>query len=195
MKTIPLLSSLVVVIATTLVLGGIYPPERFVHAESTVPKALQAPLKTKMNTEPSETPATPAPTPAQPQAPLNNEAVIWNYLVGKGYTRNQVAGIMGNLMQEHRFNTSDTPGGMGIAQWMGGRRENLIAHGNCLDLNVQLDFLMEELSGGYVGVNENIRAVDTIENAILVFQNQFERCGVCMEGQRINYAYQILANH
>ena len=195
MKTIPLLSSLAVIVSITLVLGGIYPPEQPVHAETAVPKAVQAPLKTKTINVPSEAPVAPAPTPAQPQAPLDNESTIWNYLVGKGYSRNQTAGIMGNLMQEHHFKTSDVAGGLGIAQWMGGRRDNLIAKGNYLDLNVQLDFLMEELNGGYADANRQIRAVDSVENAVIVFQNQFERCGVCMEGTRMSYAYQILANH
>lgn len=47
MKTIHLLSSLAVVVAMALVLGGIYPPAPEAHAQTTVSKALEAPLKNK----------------------------------------------------------------------------------------------------------------------------------------------------
>lgn len=135
-------------------------------------------------------PATPAPSQSG-----DNETIAWNFLISQGYTRNQTAGIMGNLQQEHGFKTSDVPGGLGIAQWMGGRRANLMARPNYLDINVQLQFLVEELNGGESRAKAAIVATDSLESATMAFSSLFERCGVCRNEQRIQYAYQILGRH
>jgi hypothetical protein len=140
-------------------------------------------------------PAAAVTTTSPPASATDNETIIWNYLVSQGFSRNQVAGIMGNLQQEHNFNTSDTPGGLGIAQWIGGRRANLIAQGNYLDINVQLNFLMSELNGVESAAGNAIRGSGSVEGATVAFQNLFERCGMCHEGKRINYAYSILGRH
>ena len=133
---------------------------------------------------------------AQPHVSGDNETTIWNYLTSQGFTRNQVAGIMGNLKQEHGFKTSDErPNGLGIAQWIGNRADRLVANGNYLDINVQLNYLMEELNGSESAAGGAIRASGSVEEATRAFQNKFERCGVCMESQRIQYAYDILASH
>jgi len=130
-------------------------------------------------------------TPPPPVAALDNETITWNFLVAQGFTRNQTAGIMGNLMQEHRFQTS----GDGLAQWTAGRKANMLARPDPYSINSQLNFLMSELNGGYSGVKANILASDSLENSVLVFQNQFERCGDCRQQQRIMYAYDILGRH
>ena len=130
---------------------------------------------------------------ARPQLsdPSANESITWNYLRLQGFTAVQTAGIMGNLQQEHGFLTSDTAGGLGIAQWTGGRRANLLAHSNPYDIYTQLDYLMEELNGGYSGVKAALMNSTTIEDAVRVFQNQFERCGICREANRIGFAYSL----
>lgn len=115
--------------------------------------------------------------------------------MNSGFTRNQTAGIMGNLQQEHGFQTSDVGGGLGIAQWIGGRRANLMARDNYLDINVQLKYLLDELNGPEAAAGRAVRAAGTVEEAVVAFQNKFERCGICMEGKRINYAYAIAARH
>lgn len=124
-----------------------------------------------------------------------NESIIWDYLLAQGFSKVQTAGIMGNLQQEHHFDTSDTSGGLGIAQWTGGRRTNLISRGDYLNIHVQLQYLMDELNGGYAYVKNAILNATTIEDATIIFQNKFERCGVCREDQRINYAYEIYERH
>lgn len=116
-----------------------------------------------------------------------NEQITWDFLISKGYTRNQTAGILGNLRQEHNFNTSDVAGGLGIAQWIGNRRENLMARGNYTDIHVQLQFLYDELQAHTIP--------DNLSGATLTFQNQFERCGDCRQDQRLNYAQDILGKH
>lgn len=120
----------------------------------------------------------------------DNETSTWNFLIAQGFSREQTAGIMGNLMQEHHFRTD----GDGLAQWVGTRKANLMARENPYDLHVQLNFLMEELNGGYAYAKQGILA-SSIVDATLIFQNQFERCGYCMQGQRVQYAYDILGRH
>ena len=123
--------------------------------------------------------------------PSENENIVWDYLRAAGFSKVQTAGIMGNLMQEHRFGTD----GDGLAQWTGGRKANLYSRAYPNNIYTQLDFLMEELSGGYSYVQNNIKSTNSLTEAVQIFQNQFERCGICMEGQRINYAQQILGSH
>ena len=120
-----------------------------------------------------------------------NEQISWEFLKSNGFSDVQTAGIMGNLMQEHRFNTTDAAGGLGIAQWTGGRRNNLLARENPYSIYTQLQFLMDELNTGYVSAKNSILASTSIESATRAFQNQFERCGICREETRIGYAYDI----
>ena len=124
-----------------------------------------------------------------------NETIAWNFLIANGFTRNQTAGIMGNLQQEHGFQTSDVGGGLGIAQWLGGRRSALMARPNYLDINVQLQFMLDELNGSNAHAGAAVRASATIEQAVRAFQNLYERCGICNEGRRVQYAYAINARH
>jgi hypothetical protein len=114
----------------------------------------------------------------------NNEQLVWAYLIQR-YTRNQTAGIMGNLQQEHNFQTS----GDGLAQWNGGRKARLLAMPNPYSLETQLSFLDIELR------ESGLVLPDDVVGATVVFQNQFERCGVCNEPARINYAYAILGRY
>jgi uncharacterized protein YabE (DUF348 family) len=123
--------------------------------------------------------------------PSENETITWDYLIAQGFTKVQVAGIMGNLMQEHHFNTT----GDGLAQWVGSRRDKLYSKPYPNNIYTQLDFLMEELNGGYAGVRDSIKASNSLIEVVQIFQNRFERCGLCMEGQRIVYAQNILASH
>lgn len=153
-------------------------------------------IVTEVETPKEEPKPEPQPEPVK-VIPLDNESIVWNKLIEAGYTRNQTAGIMGNLMQEHRFKTDDVPGGLGIAQWMGNRRANLMAKANYTDINVQADFLIEELRGVENRAHNSIVANDSLENAVYAFQNQFERCNpvYCMGAQRVAYAYEILNRH
>ncbi len=138
--------------------------------------------------------ATPQPQPV-PQQPKSNETIAWEFLISQGYSRVQVAGIMGNLRQEHSFQTSDVPGGLGIAQWLGNRRDNLMARPNYLDINVQLQFLIDELNSGEAVAKQHLLTSTTVEEAVLAFSHKFERCGDCRDNQRIQYAYDILARY
>ena len=124
-----------------------------------------------------------------------NETIAWDFLKSQGFSDVQTAGIMGNLMQEHRFQTTDTAGGLGIAQWTGGRRNNLLSLPNPYDIYTQLQYLMTELNSGYTAAKNSIMSSTSIESATRAFQNQFERCGICREELRINYAYDIYGRY
>lgn len=105
---------------------------------------------------------------------------------------------MGNLTQEHHFNTSDVPvEGLGIAQWTGGRRDALMQRGNYLDIHTQLQYLADELNSTEQIAGEAIRSANTVADATIAFQNKFERCNPrwCMQDQRIGYANQLLEKY
>lgn len=124
-----------------------------------------------------------------------NEAIAWSFLTANGFSATQTAGIMGNLMQEHHFQTSDTAGGLGIAQWTSGRRNSLLARENPYDIYTQLQFLLDELNTGYRAAKNAILSSTSVDEAARAFQNQFERCGICREELRINYAYDIYGRY
>lgn len=94
---------------------------------------------------------------------------------------------MGNLQQEHGFQTS----GDGLAQWNGGRKARLMAMPNPYSLETQLQFLVTELN------ESNLVLPDNLEQATVLFQNSFERCDprYCNEASRINYAHAVLARY
>lgn len=127
--------------------------------------------------------------------PSENESITWGYLIGKGLTREQAAGIMGNLMQEHKFNTT----GDGLAQWTGSRQTRLqsMYPDTYMTIYSQLDYLWYELSGPYASVLSTIRSNDSVEAVVLAFQNKYEKCNptYCRQDLRIQYAYNILASH
>ena len=128
---------------------------------------------------------------AKSSTPAENEAIAWDYLIAQGFSRNQTAGIMGNLRQEHSFRTD----GDGIAQWTGGRLAALLSRPNPRSIQTQLEFLMFELNGGYSKVKTALLGASSVEQSVVIFQNQYERCGVCAESKRVQYAYEILGRH
>lgn len=123
--------------------------------------------------------------------PSENETITWNFLISNGFSRTQTAGIMGNIMQEHGFNTS----GDGLVQWTGSRKAALMSRANPYNIYTQLEYLMYELNGGYTNVRDSIKSTNTVEQSVSVFQNKFERCGVCAESSRVQFARNILASH
>ena len=123
--------------------------------------------------------------------PSENESIAWSFLISQGFSREQAAGIMGNLKQEHDFRTD----GDGIAQWTGGRKAALMALPDPYNIYTQLEFMMSELNGRYSGAKNAILASTTVDKATTEFQNRYEGCGKCMEDRRIQFAYDILASH
>lgn len=105
-----------------------------------------------------------------------NAEQVWNFLVSAplNLSAPQAAGVMGNLQQEHGFQTSDVAGGLGIVQWTGGRRTALIAFAAQqnkppTDLDVQLGYLAQELAGGYAKVLNSLLQATSSDEATNIF--------------------------
>jgi hypothetical protein len=127
---------------------------------------------------------------------MANLDVIVHFLQGKGLNRAAIAGIVGNLMTESGFNP-DNPnpaeGAQGIAQWEGGRRTELQAyaraHGTAeTDLNTQLGFMWQELSGSYSGVLSALKNVTDPSAAATIWDSQYEKSAGTSRAQRISNA-------
>lgn len=111
-------------------------------------------------------------------------AVAFDFFIRKGLRDFQAAAIVGNLQWESRINPQlvamDTNGlpSRGIAMWQPPRWNNLLefASGNdATALNTQLEFLWHELQMmPSLGLGA-LLATTTVEDATVVFQNQFER--------------------
>jgi tail lysozyme len=125
-----------------------------------------------------------------------NAAVAYDFLVGKGLLDFQAAAVVGNLQQESGLSPlaiAPAEGAHGIAQWRLDRWQSLLAFAagasrDPLSFDVQLEFLWHELESIPALGLERLRAARTIEEATVVFQDSFERCGNCATPNRIAFA-------
>lgn len=134
-----------------------------------------------------------------------NEKAAFNYFIAQGYTREAVAGIIGNFYVESGMDpTKKQYGGgpgRGLAQWGynadGGRFNSLIiwAHQqgkNEWALNTQLEWTVKEIrSYGMEGV---LKSTTDATYATVYFCDVFERPNpyYAHKSARINYAKQVL---
>lgn len=124
----------------------------------------------------------------------DNAKDIWNFLIGKGLSEKQAAGIMGNFREES--GPDFDPGiqeqgnggaGYGIGQWSYGRRDALERAArkkgvSASSLAFQLEFLYQEMNSrqaidGGGSEWEVIQRKNTIKEATLFFHKSFERSG------------------
>lgn len=143
-----------------------------------------------------------------PDVSLNDKAPvamqIMDYFIEKGLTKEQAAGIVGNLQRESGLD----PGieergngiGYGLAQWSFGRRDNLEAFAGeqnkpVSDLKLQLDFLWKELTTTESATLQAFKANPNMNasEAAAVFESKFERAGIVALGERQSAANQYLA--
>jgi hypothetical protein len=134
----------------------------------------------------------------------SNPEKAFNFFLNYGFTAEQSAGIVGNLMQESgpSLNTSVKAAGteqsFGIAQWnaASGRYQELQEFAKDLgqpwtDLDVQLRFITFELEKyPYLGLSK-LRAARTIEEATIAFEEKYERPSVPHRNSRLAYAKDI----
>mgnify|MGYP000241715021 CR=1 FL=1 len=145
----------------------------------------------------------------------DNAEKVWNYLKAKGFSDEQVAGIMGNLAWESgdpSFNNATSSeelsggGGFGLAQWTGGRRNDITAaakanNRSLTDLNFQLDYLYNEIqtrterNGGSKTEEQGLKEITDVKGATEYFMYNFERPGDLRLQERINYAEAYLAKY
>jgi hypothetical protein len=118
---------------------------------------------------------------------------ITSFLLGKGLTREQVAGIAGNLKIESGYSPTAynaNENAIGIAQWQGGRRSRLQAYaaqmgGKETDLSVQLGFLWQELQGSENHALTQLATTTTPATAAAAFDQYFERSSGAARQARI----------
>lgn len=141
--------------------------------------------------------------PARAQALTDNTGTAYRYLVGKGLSANQAAGVVGNLMQESGITVNPRSvqphgPGRGIAQWsvnerwaVGTKWANQQGR-DIWALDTQLDFLWHELQTTEKSALTAIRASGTLTQAVRAFNDKFERCSKCEISTRVRYAQQTL---
>lgn len=124
----------------------------------------------------------------------------FNFLIGKGLSKEAAAGILGNLKQESGIDpTSEQTAGawedmsddynhaVGLAQWDGNRRPTMIkyaeSHGLTLqdlknggpkDMSFQLDYLWRDLTTNYPGTYAQLKHDTDVAKATLDFLLGFE---------------------
>jgi murein DD-endopeptidase MepM/ murein hydrolase activator NlpD len=141
----------------------------------------------------------------------NNVQKAWNFFKQKGFSDEATAGVLGNLQQESGIDpTKKQYGGgpgRGLAQWEEGGRWNSLtkwADGQGLDkwsMEAQLGYLWEELNGKdptTVSIlNKRYGGMDKLKtmgyrDAVVAFEDSFERAGKPNYPNRYKYAEQIL---
>lgn len=112
----------------------------------------------------------------------DNREKAWWFFIGKGLTPVQAAGILGNFQRESNFDPSvvNSIGAYGLAQWLGGRKDNLAAYAvaNNLpmeNLELQLNFAWEELNNAYkTAVLDPILATTDLFTVVDTFTRKYE---------------------
>lgn len=141
-------------------------------------------------------------------ATSDNAGSAYNFLISKGLDAQEAAAIVGNLQQESGVKIDPRAlnpdgGAYGIAQWLGDRKDNLLAkefyqsgaEDKSKELQVQLDFLWEELQGSKsdsLAALQDATTTDVGELAI-IFGKSFEVYDE--EGKRAEYAENIYSQY
>lgn len=123
-----------------------------------------------------------------------------NYFTSQGWSREQAAGIVGNLMQESSLHSGaygdrTIPGGsVGLGQWNRERQANLKKFASSQgkswqDFGTQLAFVQHELSTSEVGAARKLKAAKTVDDATSAFIG-FERpAGWTPENPRAGHGF------
>lgn len=92
-----------------------------------------------------------------------------DYFVNKGLSREQAAGLVGNLMRESGMNTSavnPASGAYGIGQWLGGRKAKLFKkYGKNPTFDNQLDYVWDELNSTHKKGLQMLKSSKTVDDA------------------------------
>jgi hypothetical protein len=128
-----------------------------------------------------------------------NAVIVANKLKEAGYTKAQIAGVLGNFELESGFNPRVNEGGRvgapmgvggyGFAQWTGGRQTNLVNFAKQKkmdpgDPNLQASFLLHELEGPEKKAASYLREAVSPEESARRFLTDFERAGIPKTKQR-----------
>lgn len=141
-------------------------------------------------------PTTQIPNISAKKVPINEVSrIVWNKLLSYGFTKEQTAGIMGNMMQESTMRPwiKNSIGAFGLCQWLGVRYKALVKFANGRDLNdpaLQIEFLMHELNTTEKNAYNKLKQAKSIEEATWAWVKYFERPGKheYFTEKRIGYA-------
>lgn len=139
----------------------------------------------------------------------NNEKArqAYDFFISKGWSPEQSAGIVGNLLQESQLNEkSFNPegggrGAKGIAQWRGERQTRFEEiYGKSLDESSfaeQLEYVNWELNNTEKKAGDELRKAVSVSKATQVVQSKYERSGeedaIKTMGKREGFATQVAA--
>lgn len=130
----------------------------------------------------------------------DNAEKIWNFFKSKGWSDEQVAGVMGSLWGEsNHFQPNDLESngiGYGIAQWSFDRRTKLENYAKekgkpVSDLGVQLDYLWTELEGQEHAAKDAVSSAKSVKEATIAWTNVFERPAEYLRPRRIQEGEQV----
>jgi len=131
-----------------------------------------------------------------------------------GLTREQAAGIVGNLWHESGGMNSgieqggrigepngnmadDNANGYGICQWGGVRKEALLKTAEEMEVKpssqaANYEYLKRELSGPYKNAIDAVKSAGSVEEATRAFCNTFEKPSDPQMASRIDYAMKMM---
>lgn len=157
------------------------------------------------------------------KTPEENAKQIWSYFIGKGFTPNQTAGIMGNLQAESAFMPDRIEGkavedgtdtfdpswfgksGYGLAQWTTeGRQKSLLKLAQergvkDSDLLMQLDHIMNEFKNSHKTAYNKLEESETIRDATMAILIYYEapraKDSIDLQNQRVDLAESVLKKY
>lgn len=118
----------------------------------------------------------------------NQAQLVWDILIGEGFSPESTAGILGNLQQESNIDPTTMQNGgpgMGMAQWSrGGRWDNgpnsLLAFAGARGLDpwnavTQTRFMIYEMEAGWGGFDiDSFKRMSDVLAATVYFHDEFE---------------------
>lgn len=129
-----------------------------------------------------------------------NASSAMSFFIGQGWSQEQAAGIVANLITESNLNPAGPAGdgglAKGIAQWHPDRHANLIgfASANGLDptsLDTQLKFVQWELTNTESAAAEKLKGAKTAAEAAAIIDQYYERSAGTARGKRVNLAMRL----
>jgi hypothetical protein len=145
--------------------------------------------------------------------PIDKEKAIKitkTFFEQKGYNRVQVSAIIGGLLQESNLNPNaenPTSKAYGVAQWLGIRKDKILAKSDYSKLETQLAFVYEEFNGAEASAGKKLKLATTLEDAITAMATYERYAGVTSDsnyqqvivaketGNRIGYTKYIYNNY
>lgn len=131
---------------------------------------------------------------------------IKSFLTQRGYSENQTAAVIGNLIQENSTLapkvSNKVSDAVGIAQWLGPRKQQLMARKNPYNILTQLEHLDAELKGNEHWTNnvdgkKAFFSTDNVEKLTYLIRKDFERPGEheANDRARVQNAYAVLGQN